>query len=242
MQHSLVLWSDDSLLAVNKPAGLPTLPDGYNPAAPCLINLMSQTFGRLWIVHRLDKETSGVLILARTAVAHRSLNTQFEKGQVKKIYHALVVGIPQWEEKIVEVALLPDGDRRHRTRVTPAGKPAATSLRLLERFDGHTLLEAIPRTGRTHQIRAHLAYLGYPIVADPLYGDGRGIYLSEVKLGDTKGALPETALLARLGLHARVLEINHPLTEERLKFEASYPEDLERTLEQIRSHQRNETR
>ena len=90
--ESWVLWHDDSLLVVNKPAGLPSLPDGYQPTAPHLKSVLEPAFGPLWIVHRLDRDTSGVIVLARTAEAHRVLNTQFEKRQVTKVYHALVLG------------------------------------------------------------------------------------------------------------------------------------------------------
>jgi RluA family pseudouridine synthase len=219
------------------------------------MQLLEPTYGRLWVVHRLDRDTSGVLVLARTPDAHRALNGQFEARVLRKVYHALVRGDPPWTEKVVDLALLPDGDRRHRTvviqqytasragrsgagkrgaRKPGGGKPALTKCRVLERFGpSYALVEAIPKTGRTHQIRAHLSALGTPIVADALYGGGTGLFLSTIKPGYTKGREPERPLLARTGLHALALTLEHPLTQETLHFEAPYPKDLNAALRQL---------
>ena len=199
-----ILFCDETILVIDKPAGLHTLPDGYDPSLPHVRGLLEPEFGRLWIVHRLDRETSGVLVLARTAQAHRSLNTQFERHQTQKVYHALVMGGPDWQDTSVRLPLRINVGHRHRTAVDLGrGKPAVTHLRVLERYEQTTLVEAAPETGRTHQIRAHLAALGHPIVGDELYG---GIPSPE-----------------GLYLHARSLEITHPLTGERMKLTAENP-------------------
>jgi len=235
--EDLVIQAEETFLIANKPPGLPTLADGYDPAAPYLVGLLEKAYGRLWVVHRLDKETSGILLLARTPDAHRTLNTQFEKRQVVKTYHALVTGNPTWEEQVVRAPLRADGDRRHRTIVDARrGKASSTSLRLLERFGRYALVEATPHTGRTHQIRVHLAFLGHPVAADSLYGNRQGIFLSEIKpsyRGDQAGEAP---LLNRVGLHAWSLEFAHPQSGERSYCEASYPQDLDVTLRQLRRH------
>lgn len=203
---------------MDKPSGLRTLPDGYNPDIPHLKKLLEPIYGRLWIVHRLDKETSGVIILARTAEAHRALNTQFDQHVIHKVYHALVCGMPAWKEKEVNLPLRPNGDRRHRTVIDPrAGKPALTRLRVLERFKGYALVEARPETGRTHQIRAHLAAAGHPLAGDRLYGGG-----------------DLSPPLEGLALHARSLELIHPGSGERLTLKASYPAEFQAALERLR--------
>ncbi len=231
-----LLFSDVALLVVNKPAGLSTLPDGYNPTLPHIKSVLERQFGHLWIVHRLDKDTSGVLLLARSAEAHRTLNTQFEQHRVSKCYHALVVGNPEWQEQTVSLPLRPNGDRQHRTVIdTQAGKPAITHLKVLERFVNYCLLEAIPETGRTHQIRAHLCALGLSILGDKLYGK-RKAPLDGLKTHPTHtDDSPSSGMVDGMGLHALSLEIHHPLSVEKMKFTAPYPEKLRLVLEHLRS-------
>jgi RluA family pseudouridine synthase len=239
--QELVLWSDESLLAVNKPPGLLTIPGGYQPE-PHLRQILEPAFGRLWTVHRLDRETSGVLVFARTADAHRALNTRFQEHTTLKVYHALVMGQPEWAQCTVEVALKPDGDRRHRTIALPSdradeGKPALTACRVLERYElpdtGQrcALIEAIPKTGRTHQIRAHLAYLGLPLVADKLYRI-RGQSSADLTRREKSRGLSIT----RTALHALNLTIHHPVTHRSVCFEAPYAEDFAAALHHLRKH------
>jgi RluA family pseudouridine synthase len=215
-----IVFSDEHIIVVNKPAGLPTLPDGYDKTAPDLVQVLESQFGRVWIAHRLDRGTSGVMVVARTAEAHRSLNMQFDGREVKKTYHALIAGDPPWEEYTVKLPLRADGDRKHRTVVDHGkGKPALTHLRVLERWDAHAKVEARPETGRTHQIRAHLAALGLPVIGDPLYGGA---------------AAREGAAIDRTALHAHSLIFRHPITIEQLQFEAPYPGDFEHALRALR--------
>jgi tRNA pseudouridine32 synthase/23S rRNA pseudouridine746 synthase len=227
-----VLYQDDALLVVNKPAGLSTLPDGYKPTLPHIKSVLEQQYGPLWVVHRLDKDTSGVLVLARSASAHRSLNTQFEQRMVSKVYHALVFGSPDWQDKTVSLSLRPNGDRQHRTVVDlQSGKPAVTHFTVLERFGGYCLLQAVPETGRTHQIRAHLSALGLSIVGDKLY-------TRKADLQD-RGTEHKSDISVRsdvnMALHAASLELTHPLTGQKLKFTAPYRPELAALIERLRS-------
>jgi tRNA pseudouridine32 synthase/23S rRNA pseudouridine746 synthase len=231
-----VLYQDKALLVVNKPAGLATLPDGYNPSLPHIKSVLEQQYGPLWVVHRLDKETSGVLLLARSAEAHRSLNNQFEKHLVSKVYHALVVGNPEWQEKTVRLPLRPNGDRRHRTVIDPhAGKPAVTHLKVLESFGHYCLVEAIPETGRTHQIRAHLSALGLSILGDKLYGQRINLQVVGKAHSSQQDHYPLISGTVSMGLHAWSLEITHPLSGEKMRFTALYPAELMAILQQLRS-------
>jgi RluA family pseudouridine synthase len=214
----LILHEDAEILIVNKPAGMPVLPDGWEKDAPYLVKLLEEEFGRLWIVHRLDKITSGVMVFARTAEAHRALNMQFEQHEVQKVYHAIVVGEPAWEQHTARHPLRVDVGHSHRTVVDHSkGKSSETAFRVLERHSGFSLLEAVPGTGRTHQIRVHAYALGFPLLGDTLY------------------SAPETDLIARPALHAQSLTFTHRTTGERVTFTAPYPEDFQKALEKIRA-------
>lgn len=218
--RQLVIWEDQAVLVVDKPAGLPSLPDGYNVEAPYLKGVLETVYGRLWTVHRLDRETSGVSVLARSAAAHRSLNTQFEEHRVEKTYHALATGTPDWEECEARQPLRANGDRRHRSVVDGVrGKAAHTDFTVIERLPGCTLLRATPHSGRTHQIRAHLAALGYPIAGDRLYGGKHEV-----------NGQPAS----RVMLHAQCLCFAHPENGRRVCFEAAYPMDFATLLAALR--------
>lgn len=223
---SLVLWADPALVVINKPAGLLTLPDGYDRDAIHLKRVLEPALGKLWIVHRLDRETSGVLVLARTAAAHHALNDQFAGRQVQKIYHCLVTGSPEWNRQLVDQPLRKNGDRHHRTVVDRLhGKPASTEFTVLERYPGFSLVEARPHTGYTHQIRAHLAFCGNPIAGDNLYGG------TEVLDPLQPGAAP---LLDRVALHALQIRFIHPNLNEAVQFEAPYPDDFRSVVDYLR--------
>jgi RluA family pseudouridine synthase len=236
-----LIYSDTSILIVSKPAGITTIPDSQNNKEPDLAFQLRAEYGDIWVVHRLDKETSGVLVVARAEAAHRNLNDQFESRQVSKVYHALVNGQPAWQENEVSAPLKVDADRFHRTLVDhSAGKPAVTKFKVLERFGRGkrrwALVEARPETGRTHQIRVHLMTLGTPIAVDVLYGTQTPIRLSSFKTDYRGEPEDERPLLNRLGLHALQLSFMHPDSGTPVTFEAPYPKDFNATLNQMRRH------
>lgn len=208
------LFADEHVLVIDKPAGIPVLPDGWEPDSPFLLKTLEPEYGRLWVVHRLDRLTSGVLLFARSAEAHRGLSMQFEKRQVEKVYHAILAGAPFWDEKTTRFPLRANVGHRHRSRVDDQrGKPSETRFTVLQRGAGNALVEARPLTGRTHQVRAHASALGYPLLGDLLYG------------------APETDLIARPALHALSLSFRHPVDETPVNFRAPYPADFAVALE-----------
>ena len=211
-----ILYEEQLFLIVDKPAGLPVLPDGWDQDSEYLVKILEQQFGKIFIVHRLDKITSGVMVFARNAETHRALNSQFENHQAQKAYHAIVEGNPKWEEKVANHPLRANVGHKHRTMVDEKnGKPSETRFRVIKRYQEAALIEAMPVTGRTHQIRVHAYALGHPLVEDFLYG-AKDIY-----------GIPHPML------HARSLSFIHPGTNERVKFSARHPADFEEAIKII---------
>jgi RluA family pseudouridine synthase len=232
-----ILFDDEYLLAVDKPAGIAVIPERFAPPGESLIERLRERDPDLLVVHRLDRDTSGAVLFARTPEVHQRLNTAFETGQVDKLYLALVEGAPLWEEETIDLPIRTNADRRHRSVIDPGrGKPSSTAYRVVERLGPFTLVEARPATGRTHQIRVHLAAAGSSCACDPLYGSGEPILLSRIKRGYKQGAREERPLLARLGLHAHRLRFNHPALGHPVEIESPLPRDLSAAVNQLRKN------
>ena len=210
-----IIYKDERILVIDKPAGLSVLPDGWEKDAPYLVKILEAEHGKLWVVHRLDKTTSGVIVFARDADTHRAFNLQFETHEVEKIYHAFMEGNPTWSEKMAKHPLRVNVGHKHRTAVDDKnGKPSETQFKVLKRYQDAALVEVGPKTGRTHQIRVHAYALGHPLLGDTLYG------------------AEETSIITRPALHAQSLTIH--LNGEKRLFKASYPDDFRMALERLK--------
>lgn len=207
--HIETIFEDDDLIIVNKPAGLLVVPDRFNHELPSLNKLMEQKMHqKLWIVHRLDRETSGVICFAKNEQSHRYLSILFQEREVKKYYAGLVNGIVTPTEGRIESMIAEHPAGNGKMIVAKRGKPAITDYKVVEQWPLYSLLQFQIHTGRTHQIRVHMQSIGHPLVCDDLYGDGKPFFLSQIKrkyrLSEKEEQ--ERPLLSRLALHAYHLE------------------------------------
>jgi 23S rRNA pseudouridine1911/1915/1917 synthase len=229
-----ILYQDAHIIVINKPAGLVVHPGAGNPDGTLVNGLLHldpnlSQLPRAGVVHRLDKDTSGLLVVARTEVARLNLIEQLAERSVKREYLAVVNGRLIAGGTVDAAIGRSIGDRR-RMNVTDGGKSAVSHYRVEERFRAHTLLRVTLETGRTHQIRVHMAHIRHPIVGDPVYGG---------RQHTPKGATPEliAALRAfsRQALHATHLGLLHPATDEYMEWEVPMPEDMQQLIETLRA-------
>lgn len=232
-QKLQVIYEDTNVIAINKPAGILSIADRYDRNAPVVTDFLPQTAGQYFIVHRLDKDTSGAMIMAKNQETHRMLSKLFESGTVTKVYHALVWGRPQWNEIDCDLPLRPDGDAEHRTIIDGSGKESLTHFTVLKRWNRISLIDARPATGRTHQVRVHAAALGYTLLCDPLYGNGEPVFLSELKRNYKGDTWAERPLISRTALHAVQISFTYPDTGVTITIEAEYPKDFSAVIKQL---------
>ena len=220
-----VIYEDQDIMAVNKPAGLVVHP-AYGHESGTLVNAVLARCPEILdvggpdrggIVHRLDMLTSGLILVAKNEAAHAALQRQFKKRHVSKTYLALVENQPTPRQGLIDAPVGRDKRQRKRMAVVKTGREARTAYKVLESFERHSLVELHPETGRTHQLRVHLAWLGCPVVGDKVYGYRRQQLLKD-----------------RHFLHAYQLEFTHPSTDEPLSLEAPLPPNLVRLLSQLR--------
>ena len=238
-----IIYEDSCLIVLNKQPGMLVHPARGNTHGT-LVNALvfysdklSSGLGefRPGIVHRLDKNTTGVMVVAKDDTTQWKIAKQFERRQVNKNYLAIVHGTPELTADRIKAPLGIHPRAREKYAIRPGiGKEAITFYEVLESFRGFSLLKLTPKTGRTHQIRVHLLYIKHPIVADDMYG-GRFVY--PWQLADAEPAVQEP-VISRVALHAHTLEFKHPATDKMVKFEAPLPEDMQNLLDMLRKHRK----
>jgi len=228
-----IVFEDDDFIALNKPSGLLSIPDREGKEVS-LKRLLQEKYDDIFTVHRLDRDTSGLIVFAKNEQAHRHLSIQFEERQTEKIYVGLVVGTPSLKKGTINLPIAENTVTRGTMIIHRRGKEAITDYELLEDFGRYSWLQFRIHTGRTHQIRVHLKDMGHPIVGDTLYGDGKPLLLSSIKnkFKLSKNELEERPLLNRLALHALQLKFTG-LSGEKVELEAPIQKDLKASLQQL---------
>ena len=235
-----IIHEDDNIIVLNKPAGLVVHPGAGNRCGTLVNRLifhfshLSSVSGALrpGIVHRLDKDTSGIMVVAKTDLSHLRLARQFADRTVKKKYLALMWGVPEQREGTVDAPIGRHPRNRQKFSVVESGRSALTRYGVVEEFDHLSLVELHPETGRTHQLRVHLAFMGHPVFADEVYGGG----LSKVRgfLKETQRSLKSLySLIHRQALHALSLSFTHPSSGEKMEFVAPLPNDLSTVISEL---------
>jgi len=229
----LIIFEDDDFIALNKPSGLLSIPDREGKETS-LKSLLLEKFENIFTVHRLDKDTSGLIIFAKNEATHRHLSIQFEERKTEKIYLGLVLGSPLNQQGTINLPIAENTVTRGAMIINRRGKESITDYEVLENFGAYTWMQFQIHTGRTHQIRVHMKDIGHPIVCDELYGDGKPLLLSSFKskFKLSKNELEERPLLNRLALHASKLIFTNT-DGETIKLEADLPKDIKAALQQL---------
>jgi 23S rRNA pseudouridine1911/1915/1917 synthase len=229
-----IVFENDEFVVVDKPSGLLSIPDREGDEVS-LKRILKEKYGDIFTVHRLDKETSGLIVFAKNEETHKFLSQAFEERSVEKYYTGLVKGTVYEKEKTIDAPIAQNTVKKTQMIVHKRGKESVTDYKVLEELGRFTLLEFRIHTGRTHQIRVHMQYAGHPIVCDKLYGDGEPVLLSSVKKNYnlSRNELEERPLLNRLALHAHRLRFTDA-SGTAFEFAAELPKDMKALIQQLR--------
>jgi len=234
-----ILYSDEDLIVINKSSGMLSIPDRFDTSKENLSILLKSYFpGEIFVVHRIDRETSGILCFARNAKAHKHLNDQFSNHTVDKYYYAFVEGHLNQETGTITAHIAPHPYQEGKMIAGKVGKEAVTHYKVLEKFKLGSFVEVNIETGRTHQIRVHFKYINHPLLVDDVYGKREAIFTKDIKGFKYHSILnaeeEERPLLQRLSLHASKIGLVHPARQIKMEWEAPLPKDMKATLNQLK--------
>ena len=229
-----IIFENSNFVVVDKPSGLLSIPDREGDELS-LKRMLKDKYGEIFTVHRLDKDTSGLILFANNEETHKYLSQAFEERTVEKYYLGIVKGALQEKEKTIDEPIAQNTVKKTQMIIHKRGKESVTEYRVIEEFRKYSFVEFRIHTGRTHQIRVHMQYIGHPIICDEIYGDGEPVYLSSIKKNYnlSKNELEERPLLNRLALHACKLTLSDA-DGKKYNFEAPLPKDMSALLQQLR--------
>lgn len=229
-----VVFENEQLVAFNKPSGLLSIPDRFDTQKANLLKLAESRYGKLFVVHRIDRDTSGLIVFAKDEETHRYMSSLFLSRNIDKYYLALVQGNPAQPDGSIRKGIMPHPTLKGKMVVNARGKEARTDYEVLQNFAGYSLVKLQIFTGRTHQIRVHMHDLGYPVVCDPLYGKGSPVYLSEIKkkFKLSINELEEQPILQRLALHAFEVHFKDTGGHD-IHIQAPLSKDMQATVRQL---------
>lgn len=234
-----IIFENEDFMALNKPSGMLTIPDRHDESQPSLYKHLQQHYANIFIVHRLDRDTSGLVLFAKNAETHKYLSRLFEQRKIEKTYLGIIRGCLPIKKGSVNDPISEHPYQKGIMTVTKKGKPSITDYEVLEDYGIYSLVQFNIRTGRTHQIRVHMKFEGHPIIGDPLYGDGKPVMLSSFKKKYKLGQHDEQErpIINRLALHSENLEFTD--ADGAVKsIEAPLPKDMKALLQQLKKNRK----
>ncbi len=229
-----IIFENDQFVAINKPAGMLTIPDRYNESISSLYKLLEKKYQRIFVVHRLDRETSGIILFAKDELTHKHLSQLFENRNVEKFYLGIIRGSLQDKKGVIDEPIAEHATNKGLMVVHKNGKASVTEYEVIEDYGLYSLVKFKIHTGRTHQIRVHMKHLGHPIACDEMYGNAQPVLLSSIKKKYklSKHDEEERPILNRLALHSSQLKFKD-LSGTPYDLMAALPKDMKALLQQL---------
>lgn len=238
MKQLKILFEDDYFVIVDKPANLLSTPDRFRSELPSLKSLLRNKYGEIFVLHRLDLETSGAIAFGKKPEIQQVFTEMQINNEVQKTYIAFVEGQTHVESGIINAPLIYDGGKTYVNLKDKKAKASITHYKVLETIGQYSIIQCQIKSGRTHQIRVHLAHIGLPLAVDKFYGRNEAIFLSEFKKKKyrKKRDEDERALISRLTLHASILEYEHPITRENIRVDSDLHKDMRALKKQLKKN------
>ncbi len=236
MKRWTIVHEDEDIIVVDKPALFPSIPDRYDNGILNVKTMLQEKRHEVIVTHRIEKETSGLMLFTKSEKAHKFISSQFDKGTMTKIYKAITTNTPPEPVGQIDLAMTSSEHSRRNMALNVKGKLASTRYKVVEAFENYCLLDIKLLTDRMHQIRLHMSSIYCPLACDKMYGEGKPIMLSHIKRKYRRSGDQEKPLMDRVALHCSELEFLHPRSKEKLTYSAPLPKDMKAVLNQLRKN------